>query len=357
MKNDSLLFAASRNYHINWRWEKNSNGQYPDYNKPSKLPEIYTRYFGSSRSNWVASNVVLRKKDPRWDYTSYGSTRSEILRFSDYYDAFFDWGAVLRIENLYLSYYLGNSFPDNVPEFEGEEDRNSKIAKIVEWHTKNFMELEIYLVDLDIHDVGSGTGSTAAETASADGYTLLSKVKLFNTGMITQQNILSDLLCNKHKNIGMFQGLWFLLRNSGYGSLSSPDDFVSVFVDVSLFITGQKRKIPQSYVRHINAIIPSSYSIPISPLPRNEYPPILASEQRFTGFRSKIILTNTGSVPITLNFFGSSQQGAFDKNRGLILTPGAVWNDNQINSDRIAAIAHTGEGRLSGMESMIGPPP
>lgn len=360
MKNDSLRFAASRNYHINWRWEKN-NDIYPDYNAVSKVPEIYTRYFGSSRSSWVSAATALRKQDNRYDYSAYGSQRSALLTFSDYYDCFYDWGAVFRIENVYLSYYLGNSFPDNVPAMEPDTPQKDKIFQLSKWHKKNFMNLEIYLVNLDIYDIQGGTASVMPYTVDLDGYTLLNKIKLFNTGMITQQNILGDLLCDKAKNLGMFQGLLFLLKNSGYGRIASPADFVSVFLDISIFVTGKKKITPTTYVRHINMDIPFSSFVDVSP-----YSPYPISDNVYfntpmyhdfsiRGFRNKILLSNTGKFPITLNIAGSMQQILSDQNKGLLLKPGVTWSETTVSSDRIFARSHYGIGRLSGMESMIGP--
>jgi hypothetical protein len=361
MKNDSLRFAAGRNYHINWRWEKN-NGIYPDYNAVSRTPEIYTRYFGSSRSGWVSAATVLRHQDKRYDYTAYGSERNALLAFSDYYDCFLDWGATFRIENVYLSYYLGNSFPNNVPDMEVDTPQKDKMFKLSEWYKKNFMDLEIYLVNLDVWNIHEGTADVLPRTIDLDGYTLLNKIKLFNTGMITQQNILGDLLCDGSKNLGMFQGLLFLLKNSGYGRIASPSDFVSVFLDVSVFVTGGKKISPTTYVRHINMDIPFSSFVDVAPA-ANLY--TNASNVYFNtpmyhdylirGFRNKAILTNTGKYPVTLNFGGNKQQVLSDQNKGVLLKPGVTWEDKAVNSDRIFARSHYGTGRLSGMESMIGP--
>lgn len=355
MKNNSLLFAASRNHHINWRWEKN-NGRYPDYNPRSHSLVSHT---ASIMPSWVSAVTVLRHQDPRYEGGTYGWQREALLEYSDYYDCFFDWGAIVQIENIYLSYYLGNSLPSIFPIINSAD--TAKSPKLSDWHKKNFMELEIYLVDLDLWNIYEGTGNSYSDTLDIPGYTLLNKIKIFNTGMITQQNILEDCLCEKVKKLGMFQSLFFALKNCGYGGIAAPADFVSVFLDVSVFVTGRRKVSPKQYVRHIALDIPVDRFSQVAPDTSSQgnvyFSTPMYSDFRVRGFRNKIALTNTGKYPITLGFTGSEQyySTVSDLNQGVLLKPGVSWQCNTIDSGRIFARSHYGIGKLSGMESMIGP--
>lgn len=334
INHSSLLLSGARSFSYDWRVAQvywGYTGSWDDQNYFNDVPGLENKLgrYGRGLYDHPLRKFILADMFDDWEYPSTGRKPTSKLSM-DYFDRFYRWQIKGQIENLKISYFLGNSLPYTpLPEIELYDSKLQQQQKYAESEKKDYMNLEVYLVN-GYWETVSGNSIFGLQTE------FLTKVKIQNNGLAVQQDLLKNITGSGVKLLGLHQGLAFVLRNAGYGLIKAGPDFVSLSCDVAYHITGELNFDFQSSARNIMFDIPDTQWIQV-----------IAENQ----FRNKLILTNTGTQPITIRFAPALVTTHLLE--GVVLVPGGSWNDEGIYTQKEAIFArsHEGLGVLSGLET------
>lgn len=262
-------------------------------------------------------------------YTQAASPSYKVERLNKY----FEWDAVIHIEGIRVSWFLGNSLVmPSIAEIEIYDNQAQKILKYNDMQKSDTISLEIYHVYRD---------RQYFNTTRSD---FLKSVKMQNFGRIIDMEVLTPYLVtdNSPLTLGLWQGLGFRIKNDGYG-LVQPGDFVNIGINAKYLITGYPKRSFDTSIRNLNTTISST-----------NWTPILDSNPD----RIKLCISNTGDQRITLAFTQTPESPIYynvSKKQGIILEPGGSWNDEGLYTikQKIWAIAHQNSSEISGIESTV----
>lgn len=333
--NSSLLLSGARSFSFDWRNEQTYQG-YADFGDSGKYfndvagLETKVNTYGRGPYDHPIRKFILADLFDDWEYATPLFRRPTSKLSMNYFDRFYQWQIKGQIENLKISYFLGNSLPYTpLPDIEMYDSTLQRQQKQAEAAKENYMNLEVYLVN-GYWETVSGTPVFGLQTE------FLTKVKIQNNGLIVQQDLLKNVSGSGVKLLGLHQGLAFVLANAGFGLIKSSPDFVSLSCDVAYHITGELNFDFQSTARNIMAETPDTQWIQV--IEENQ-------------FRNKLILTNTGTRPLTIRF--APAVATTHLLEGVVLVPGGSWNDEGLYTQKeaIYARSHEGLGVLSGLET------